>query len=263
MFSANTINPISRLYPNLIIRKVEPPSRRSISQDGSLNRSGSVGSTEKREQKPVLVPKPILKPEPVREPTPSKVEPPVKKVVIEEPKPEVIEEPKPTPKPEPKPKRTRPNRACGRVRDMLKGGPSQRDDPVPKDGEKGFQQKYTFEQRREQYLERLSRKSIKNAEKEVNQVLEVLDKVGHDPDKLKAEEREIKKRLSLINTAKYFTVNNINENTTKTLSGNVKNTTSNASSNKGDGKVSNTNTNDEASDQSSASSDSDSESGHD
>lgn len=230
MFSRNqNLNPIARLYPNLVIRKVEAPSIRSLSQE--------------RSKTPIEQPKPILKPAPKptetvsREKSPEKVieklpevipEPKVekkKRVKVTEPIEKVIEEPKPEPKPDPKPepkpepKRARPNRASGRVRDMLKGEPTQRESVVPQLGESGFKPKYTPEQRQAQYLERLSRKSVKNAEKEVAQVLEVLDSVGHDPAKLKEEERLVKKRLSLINTAKYFTTsNNIQKQDEKALS---------------------------------------------
>ena len=214
MLSNNTLNPLSRLYPNLVIRKVEAPSIRSLSQE---RREISI-------ERPKPTPKPEPKPEPKvsREPTPPR---PVEVIVEKEPEPrpkrekkvkiveqpiEKIAEPEPTPVPEPK--KARPNRATGRVRDMLKGGPSQRESVAPQDGERGFQQKYSIEQRQAQYLERLSRKSVKNAEKEVSQVLEVLEKVNHDPVKLKEEERAVKKRLSLINTAKYFAVTNINNN---------------------------------------------------
>ena len=208
-----TLNPLARLYPNLVIRKVEAPSIRSLSQERK----------ELPIERPKPTPKPAPKPEPKQsrpqtpEPVPEVIEvtKPVerpttpKSVTIIEPVKEEIEEPKPTPKPEAK--KARPNRASGRVRDMLKGAPSQREDVAPKNGEKGFQAKYTAEQRREQYLERLSRKSVKNAEKEVSQVLEVLDKVNHDPIKLKEEERAIKKKLTLINTARYFVNSSIQE----------------------------------------------------
>jgi len=62
------------------------------------------------------------------------------------------------------------------------------------------------------YLDRLSRKSVKNAEKEIAQVNQVLDAAEGNPEKLKEIEKEVKGRLKLINYAKYFTQSNINEN---------------------------------------------------
>ena len=76
---------------------------------------------------------------------------------------------------------------------------------IPVKGERGLQKKYTEEQRKNIYLERLSRKSIKNAEKEIVKVNEVLDSVEHNPDKLREAERDVKNKLKLINYAKYFT----------------------------------------------------------
>lgn len=85
---------------------------------------------------------------------------------------------------------------------------------IPNKGEKGLQRKYSTEQRKSMYLDKLSRKSVKRAELEVNKVNEVLEKVEHSQTRLKNEERDIKNRLKLINTAKLFLydkASNINE----------------------------------------------------
>jgi hypothetical protein len=121
-------------------------------------------------------------------------------------------------KPEPvkveeKPKQTRPNR--------LKPEPKpepKRATQIPKKGEKGLQSQYTLEQKKQMYLDRLSRKSVKRAEQEVGKINEVLESVEHDPKRLSEEERKIKSRLKLINYAKFFATDNINEKTISTSS---------------------------------------------
>ena len=80
-----------------------------------------------------------------------------------------------------------------------------RDTVLPSKGEKGLQRKYTQEQRKQMYLDRLSRKSIKTAEREVTAVNEVLEKVGNSVEGLKEEEQRLKKGLKLVNYAKFFT----------------------------------------------------------
>lgn len=98
--------------------------------------------------------------------------------------------------------------------------PPVRASQIPVKGERGLQKKYTTEQRKTMYLNRLSKKSLKNAEKEVAEVNAVLESVDHDPVRLQEKEREIKKSLRLINYAKYFSGDsNITENEcdTKTI----------------------------------------------
>jgi hypothetical protein len=90
-----------------------------------------------------------------------------------------------------------------------------RESQIPIKGEKGLQRKYTSEQRKDMYLNSLSRKSVKKAELEVTKVNQVLESVENSPSKLALAEKELKKSLKLINTAKLFIDrSNINDNVT-------------------------------------------------
>lgn len=199
-------NPIQRLYPNLQFHKITPsqhtffePPKRSLSEPPVQTKPQPPKKViEKREKTPI---KEVKKVE-IREPTP--------------PKSPVVEEKVETPK---KPKNTvkRPNR--------LKPEPKpepQRETPIPKKGERGLQKKYTMDQRKDMYLNKLSRKSIKNAEKEISKINEVIESVDGDHQKLEEVERHLKSQLKLINTAKFFTLstkednNNIIENVNNT-----------------------------------------------
>ena len=194
-------NPIQKLYPSLNFNRIQPsvynkiePTKRSSSLPPVETvthkvTEPSVKNTPepKREkhvtiEEPVTVsPKTVKQDSPIKETKSPKSESPLQKV-----KKAKVSRPnrsKPTPKPEPK-----------------------RETPVPKKGERGLQHKYTLEQRKDMYLERLSRKSIKNAEKEVKKVNAVLDSVNNDPIKLSEKEKEIKQQLKLINYSKFFLI---------------------------------------------------------
>jgi hypothetical protein len=200
MFSQNKL---STLYPNLNFSRLAPPSR-----------SVSLPPKAPIEVEPVKTPIPVpeaitVKPEVVQttEPETSRV---TEKELAKKPKKdkrvaigasETVEPTEPEQaKPPPKPKISRPNR----VKAEPKPEPV-RASVIPKTGERGLQRKYSIQQRKQIYLDKLSRKSVKNAEKEIEQVNKVLEKNNHDVDKLKEEERATKRYLSLINTAKYFT----------------------------------------------------------
>lgn len=96
-----------------------------------------------------------------------------------------------------------------------KGKPKpKRNSVIPKKGERGLQNKYTLEQKREMYLNQLSRKSVKRAEAEVAKVNQMLDECKNDLENLEHEEKKVKGRLRLINVAKYFAgLDNINAQT--------------------------------------------------
>lgn len=192
--------PLQKLYPHLNFARIEPPSR-SVSQPPK-----QVVVTPPVVDRPKVIEKPVtVKTEPVVE---KEVEQPVKvskkaKVVEKQP---VKIEPEPEPVKVDKPKVSRPNR--------LKPEPKPekaRDSQIPQKGEKGLQAQYTLEQKKAMYLDRLSRKSVKRAEQEVSKINEVLTSVEHNPKLLAEEERKVKNRLKLINYAKFFAQDNINE----------------------------------------------------
>ena len=193
-------NSLAKLYPHLQFGRIPAPSvsqskipnpirSTSVHSNRSVNSEKNLSEREKtpiREDSPPVVKneEPVKKTEKIKkvkvvEPTPEPPKP------IEPPKPTVVKRPnrvKPEPKPEPK-----------------------RVSQVPVKGEQGLQRKYTADQRKQMYLDRLSRKSVKNAEKEIAKVNEVLESVDHDVQKLAEVEREFKGKLKLINYAKYFT----------------------------------------------------------
>lgn len=79
---------------------------------------------------------------------------------------------------------------------------------VEKRGRKpsAYKPKFSNEQKRDIYLDRLSRKSVHLAEKEITEVNIMLEEIGHNDQKLEELKAETKKRMNLINRAKYFTV---------------------------------------------------------
>lgn len=185
-------NSIQKLYPNLKFHKIAPteynqptPPKRSVSEPPVQTKPPSP-------QKPSeQIPKPLIKEAKkveIREPTP--------------PKSPVIEPSPPTP-PKPKEKIKRPNR----VKPDPKPKPD-RASTIPNKGERGLQRKYTIEQKKEMFLNKLSRKSVKNAEKEISKINEVIEQSEGDLSKLEKEEKALKSRLKLINTAKFFSNKN-------------------------------------------------------
>jgi hypothetical protein len=79
-----------------------------------------------------------------------------------------------------------------------------RETQIPIKGERGLQKKFSIEQRKKMYVDRLSRKSIRKAEVEIGQVDEILTSVENDKEKLIDREKNVKRELKLINYAKYF-----------------------------------------------------------
>ena len=198
----SSLTGLQKLYPHLNFSHIQTAVR-SRSEPPPVNPPPVIMSRPepvlevKTETKPVIEEKPQT-PEPPKEKSPvkqpekpkerPKKSPKPPAVVIVEPE---VETPPPPPKPTGKPK--------------PKGKPL-RTDPIPKKGERGLQKKYTLEQRKEMYLEQLSKKSVKRAEMEIQKVNEVLSKVEHSPNRLNKEEKEIKRQLKLINTAKFFII---------------------------------------------------------
>jgi len=180
-------NVLERLYPHLRFNHIRPQTR-------SLSEPPPVKIELPRViQKPEVIQKPIeiqeiqQLPETIKD-IPVKIDsPPInkkKKVkIVEDPKP--IVEIQRTPAPEPKNNTIRTSQ-------------------IPRKGEKGLQPKYTLDQKKDMYLNKLSRKSVKKAEIEVTKVNDVLEGVSHDSRLLIQEEKNIKQRLKLINTAKLF-----------------------------------------------------------
>jgi hypothetical protein len=224
---------LQRLYPHLQFNHIQPQTRSRSEPSIPLAIPDPVSTVIQKPVEKVTEPEKPQIVEPVKEPSP-KPEPPKEKIKkVKSPtseagltsstslkktpkkdtpkKVEIVEPPtseagltsstslkKTSSKPKPKPK-----------------GEPLRDNPIPKLGEKGLQRKYSMEQRKQLYLDQLSKKSVKRAEQEVSKVNAVLEKVEHSPTLLAMEEKEIKNRLKLINTAKFFIVgkdNNIIEN---------------------------------------------------
>lgn len=188
--------PLQKLYPHLSFARIDPPSR-SVSQPPKPT---------------VIAPPVVVKPKVIEK----VIETPVAVEIKEEIKEEIVQPVKVSKKvkvTETKPvvvetvvepvKITRPNRAKPEPKPEPK-----RATQIPVKGEKGLQPQYTVEQKRDIFLERLSRKSVKRAEVEVAKIQEVLTSIDYDPKRLKEEEHKVKNRLKLINSAKYFTTNN-------------------------------------------------------
>lgn len=202
----------SSLYPKLQFGQNKSISNRSMGILNSLGVNRSLSQPRQSSQpRSVEQVQPIIKhtepsiplvpSQPVPEPVSLPIEPvaePVAVPVVE--KKVVVKEPA-KPKAKPKAKQTRPNRVKGTV--------PKPDDPIrakvqPGPGEQGFANKYSVEQRKAMYMERLSRKSVKNAEKEIGEVNEVLDRVGNCANELRIHEQAVKKQMKLINYAKFF-----------------------------------------------------------
>ena len=67
--------------------------------------------------------------------------------------------------------------------------------------------KYSEEERKQMYLNKLARKSVKKADAEMEEITKILDNCDRDKSKLEEEKKELKRKLKLINTAKYFNDN--------------------------------------------------------
>ena len=186
--SSSSRHPLQALYPHLNFSRIPAPSQLLVPSFGKRISQPvpdvPVSELAESVPEPESVPESVLEPESVPEP--------VKKLVVARPtrQPPVV-------KPEPK-----------------------RGSHLPVKGERGIQRKYTAEQKKEMYMNRLSRKSIANADKEVEAVNAVLDEIGHDPIKLAEKEKDIKRQLQLISYSKFFTgtnaietVNNITDDT--------------------------------------------------
>jgi hypothetical protein len=201
-------NPIQKLYPNLQFHKIVPTEHTLIQPTKRSNSEPPV------QTKPPITEKVTV----TKEKTPIKEK---KKVEIREPTPPkspIKEEPVKTPE-KPKEKVKRPNR----VKPDPKPEPK-RKTTIPQKGERGLQQKYSTEQRKDMYLNKLSRKSIKNAEKEINKINEIMEQVDGDHERLLQEEKNLKSRLKLINTAKLFTTDSIESGPTdKKIENNINN----------------------------------------
>lgn len=202
------LNGLQKLYPHLRFEHIQPPVRSKSEPPQPTQVVKPVETETKKPPEPVTKVEKPQTPEPPVEPV-VKPKSPVKKV-------KKTKSPNPPPKQEshkqveivspPKEERTKfVSERPKSTKPKPKGQPL-RDNPVPKKGEKGLQKKYTLEQKKEMYLEQLSKKSVKRAEQEVSKVNEVLSKVDHSPTRLAKEEREIKNRLKLINTAKFFII---------------------------------------------------------
>lgn len=183
-------NGLYNQYASLNLTRLSAMRRAETPQPVRRSHSPSI---QTQTDSPKSPPKPILK-KSVSTQSP-------KTVKIVEPEEEVVEEP---PKPEspkaPSPVKTEP---------PPKPIPAEKPKPVratvvPKKGEKGLQKKWTSEQRRQQYLNKLSRKSLKRAEAEVNEVQKVLHEADYNEEKINETEKALKTKLKLVNCAKLF-----------------------------------------------------------
>ena len=201
--------PLQLLYPHLNFSRVSSPPRSTLKLPTvEIPAPVVVTKPEVIVTKPEVIVEIIEKPLPerVKKSKPIKIDIDIQEESIPIVEPEVIQSPKNV-----KPKTSRPNRAKPLTKPI-----TERVSQIPTKGERGLQARYTLAQKKEMYLERLSRRSIKNAEKEISKVNEVLDKVQYDSDMLAIEEKDLKGKLRLINTAKYFTTNNNIKNAKKT-----------------------------------------------
>lgn len=69
---------------------------------------------------------------------------------------------------------------------------------------KKFGANMTMEARKEAFMNRISKKSVAKADKEVEELHQVLDTVGHSEEQLNKETKELRKKIRLINTSKLF-----------------------------------------------------------
>lgn len=206
-------NILSSLYPNLNSggfsslgpaalrgRTPAPSINTIIERQRSLSRPGEHAA-------PLSPPAPAS---PIRERSAS-----TKRVRIEvPPKPD----PEPEPEPEAVPEETRPpDGRKGKASNKPKPKPKPkrvREKPLPKKGEKGCQPTYSETQRREMFLDALSRKSVGKAQAQVDQINNKLDEFDGQREKIVKREKELKSELKLINLAKYFSGGNDIENVT-------------------------------------------------
>lgn len=187
-------NPLSKLYPHLNFSRISNPSmNRSKSADSapkSILRHTETENVLEKNDKNDIPPKTVTISVP--EPPPKPIEsPPLVEAVkeIETKRKLLPRRPKPEPKPTP-----------------------ERETVIPKKGENGLQPKYTLEQKRQIYLNKIARKSVKIAQKEVEAVNEVLNTHNFSTANLVAEERSLKNKLKLINSAKFFTTDKMDNN---------------------------------------------------
>lgn len=74
----------------------------------------------------------------------------------------------------------------------------------PVDKIKNGLRKHSFEERKDIFMNRLASKSVGQAEKEVDVITQTLESANHDKIKLLEQEKELRKKLKLINSAKFF-----------------------------------------------------------
>lgn len=60
-------------------------------------------------------------------------------------------------------------------------------------------------QRKQKILEQLARRPAKQADQEINKIQSICHRYDHDPNRIKLEEANLRKKINLINKAKYFT----------------------------------------------------------
>ena len=203
---------LQKLYPHLNLTQ-NIPRDRSVSPRSNIPLPTQPVYSIPRE--PVIIQKPIEKIEIPKLPEPTPSPPPTPIVEKVEPVPEPLQQSKSPVKPV-KAKRVRKPKVVDAPVPIKPPSPPpvipKRSSQIPAKGEKGLQNKYTLEQKREMFLNKLSRKSVNRAEKEIQKINEVLNSVEHNETQLKSEELSAKNRLKVINTAKLFLMdNNINE----------------------------------------------------
>lgn len=184
------VSTLNRLYPNLNL--------------SSIIHSRPISTLNLNRPTP-----PIIKEEPKPVERTQEEKPPVNEKK-EEPKPSV----KP-PKPIPKPKE--PVDETITLKGKPKDPEKQPDQPnkkiiYPKKGQRGIQKRISDEERKTAYLDRISRLSVKKAETKMQAMEEVLKENNCDKEELKKTERDLKKKLKLINEAYLFGINKTADN---------------------------------------------------
>lgn len=174
-------NSLSRLYPNLNISKV-------IQQNQIPTLQLSQPQQPKAQQPPT--PPPTPKPA-------ASAPAPVPKPAAPAPAPKPAA-PTPTPPPAPAPKPAAPAPAPV-PKPEPKKGPT-----MPAKGQRGIQKSLTEEEQKKQYLDKLSKMSVKRADTQLSKIEKVLEENKHDKVIMKSKELALKKQLKLINEAMLF-----------------------------------------------------------
>ncbi len=186
-------NSLSRLYPNLNISKV-------IQENQIPTLQFRTEDTNKVQHPPKPAAQVIQAPKQA-----AKVAVPAPKPAVPIPKPEA-KEAAPPPTPPPTPVATPPvAEVKAAAKPQPKKGPT-----MPAKGQRGIQKSLTEEEQKKQYLDKLSKMSVKRADTQLSKIEKVLEENKHDKSIMKSKELVLKKQLKLINEAMLFGKDDVN-----------------------------------------------------